>query len=324
MSDDNWYQSDTHNPYSGGSSNQFRSAHYAQKTSALAILSVLSGVLSFPMMCLCFLSIPFSVFAIVCGHMSRGVVRNSNGEYGGLEMATVGMVMGYASLLIMGSFMLVGLTAQQNVPPIAVPAPAPTAPSQNDEPSVAEGTVLLRLAEGQLRSGTDAALGVSTTNGDAAALARHYIETLHVLDKTHFSESNEAAVATPRAYRVFVQLNAESIAFLVDVPELSRFTPEAREILRERSWLIAQRSVDDILPEGKELAVAIYSNGATEYIMTGVTARNGPSDAGLKNSEATATELAVFFLLDKRPAKSMPDEEPVDSQIKPKEAPAEI
>ena len=38
--------------------------------SALAILSMVSGIVSVPMICACFLSIPFSLFAVVSGHIS--------------------------------------------------------------------------------------------------------------------------------------------------------------------------------------------------------------------------------------------------------------
>lgn len=325
MTNDNWQ-----NPYEEGPSRQFRSAHYAQKTSALAVLSVASGILSFPMMCLCFLSIPFSIFAIVCGHMSRGVVRDSNGEYGGMEMATIGMLMGYVSLLIMGGMLIFGLASQNNFQPGAVPVPQPMTDESDSDVSVDTddtentGAILLLQAEDRLESEDAPAMGVETTDGDAEALARHYIETLNVLDSTHFSETNREADAPAREYRVFVQLNADSVAFLVSVPELNRFTPEAREILYERSWLIAQRSVDDILAEGSRLAVAIYSSGRTHHVMTGVTARSGPADAGLKKSGTKTEALAAFFQLDARPAEAGNAEEPVDSQIKPKEAPAEL
>ena len=74
------------------------SAFYAQRTSALAILSLIFGLLSIPLMCLCFTAIPFSIGAIIMGHMSRGIVRDTNGRYSGIEMATFGMVLGYCTL----------------------------------------------------------------------------------------------------------------------------------------------------------------------------------------------------------------------------------
>ena len=298
----------------------FHRAHYAQKTSALAILSVISGLMSFPLMCCVIFSIPFSVFAIVSGHMARGIVRKSNGEYSGIEMATFGMIMGYATLLLMGGFLALGMISKQSVPR---PVRAPQVATQG------AGEVLLSQAESQLKRSEDAASGVATTEGDAKALANHFIETLNILDETHFSETNEDVENKPREYRVFAQLNEDSVAFLVAVEDLDRFTPEARETLYERCWIIAQRSVDDILLSGEKLAVAIYSESGPDHIMIGVSAKSGPADAGLNNQNGSAAELAEFFQLDERPHEVETDYLPIDSQIDNKAAedvslPAEI
>ncbi|MEQ9409919.1 MAG: DUF4190 domain-containing protein [Fuerstiella sp.] len=307
------------NPFENTSrQTSYRSAVYAQKTSALAILSVIAGLLSYPMMCLCFLSIPFSIFAIVCGHMSRGIVRDSDGEYSGLEMATFGMLLGYISLVLMGTFLLYSIGGRD--------VPIPATPTSVTVTPQAEGDVLLKQAEGQLLAETEtAAIGVSTTDQDAVRLAEHYIETLHVLDATHFAETNPGAATTPRAYRVFVQLNDDSIAFLVQVPELSRFTPAAVQTLQERCWLIAQRSVDELLPEGRKLAVALYSATGVESVMIGVTVRSSTADAGLQNTDATPGELATFFRLPDLPTSRLNDATPpIDSQIDNKSAPGEL
>lgn len=290
------------------------SAYAAQKTSALAILAVVSGLLSFPMMCLCFISIPFSVFAIVCGHMARGIIRESNGEYGNVETATLGLVLGYTSLLVMGTMLaLPMLWRTTGGPGPTITSGIPATPEQ----------ILLKQAEGQLLGRSDEqAMGVSTTDGDARSLASHYIETLNVLDATFFEETSEAAVVQDHPYRVFVQLNDDGAAFLIRVPDLNRFTPAALETLRERCWLIAQRSVDDVLPEGAALAVAIYSDTQSELIMIGVTARSNETAAGLDHSEADSGQLASFFRLPKQVAERAETAEAgVDSKIDNKATP---
>ena len=318
MADDNWYQ----NPYEDGTTRQFRSARYAQRTSALAVLSLAAGIMSFPMMCLCFLSLPVSIFAIVCGHMSRSVVRGGQGEYSGLEMATVGLLLGYTSLIFMAGMLLFGALSHDNSPPATRPARPTVVVQKSSTPEA--GQVLLQQAEALLRSADGNSMGIETTDGDAADLARHYIETLEKLDQTHFGESNEGAVTETRRYRVFVQLNKDSVAFLVDVPELERFTPEAKQILIERSWLIAQRSVDDILSSGDRVAVALYSNGTAQRIMAGVTAKEGPWDAGLRMADGTAADLASFFELDQRPAPNRSSTGAPGSKIETRQAPAEL
>lgn len=64
-------------------------------TNTLAIVSLVAGVLGF---------VPFphpfiaGVVAIITGHMARGQIRRT-GE-GGLELATVGLILGYAHLAL--------------------------------------------------------------------------------------------------------------------------------------------------------------------------------------------------------------------------------
>ncbi len=304
--------------------NRAVSAVDTQRASALAILSVVAGVLSVPMMCLCFFSLPFSLFAIVFGHVVRGAgvpghVSSSR------EIATAGMLLGYFSLIMVGGALLLGFGASKVIPP-AVPTAVPQA--QND--AAVASAALLTQAESQLLANSETkAIGVSTTDADADALAAHFIETLHLLDSTHFAETNEDVQAEPRAYRVFAQINDGSVALLVRVPDLERFTPSALQTLRERCWLIAQRSVDDLLEEGDRLAVALYAETGVKHIMTGVAAKSGPSEAGMQKPDATLNDLAAFFQLvqtsETNAAQSRGNANGrVDSQIDNKATPGEL
>ena len=305
MSDRNPYQNPMNDDYRDS---PYRSAYYAQKTSALAILSVLSGLASFPLMCLCFVSIPFSVFAIVSGHMARGIVRDTKGQYSGMEMATFGLLLGYLSLFLMTAFLLVSMFAGDHSTSTRVTTITQTSST---------GNVLLEQAKGQINGGTEeATFGVSTTDQDAEALAKHYVETLHVLDATHFTETNSAEDLPKRDYRAFVQLNEKSAAFLLLVPDYDRFTKPALEILHERCWLIAQRTLDDVLPEQSDLAVAIYSVDGAKVVMTGETQRTAPSKAGLKKTSTSEKVLAKFFVLPTPGKTRKADSKPsVDSRI---------
>lgn len=297
------------NRHQNGTVNPYRSAVHAQKTSALAILSVISGLLSFPMMCLLVLSLPFSIFAIVSGHMARGVVKDGNGEYSGLEMATFGMILGYFSLAIMGGLLMVWVLASSPSGSNVIISRGSRAQANN---------VLLEEATSQLLAGTEeATFGVSTSDENAQALAQHYVDTLHLLDKTHFQETDESADIAPREYRAYVRLNEDSAAFLLLVPEYERFTDAAKGTLHESCWMIGQRSVDDILPRKSDLAVAIYSASGCERVMTGVTKADGGAEAGLKKKRASENSLASFFRLAERKSTPVADAtaEQVESQI---------
>ena len=312
MSEENSFNQSFDDRYS-----PYRTTHQLQKTSVLSVLSLISGILSYPMMCLCFFSIPLSVFAIVTGHMARSVIRDSRGEYGGGESALIGLLLGYGSLVVMGG-MLIVYSWSMSVVPTVVPPPAPTV--------VSEGEILLDQAEAHLLVDSgEATSGISTCEYNAANLAAHYVETLRIVDNAQFAETNPDAEEESRAYRAFAQLNSDSVAFLLFVPEYARFTDAARNTLSEGCWLIAQRSVDELLAEGDQLAVAIYSPESCQQIMLGTTARGGPATAGLSNGDADRQQLAAFFRLPER-ATTTRDSDAVefDSQIDNKRSPGDL
>ena len=61
---------DDWNPYQASWTPSDSNQRDWQAVSALSILSLVSGIVSVPMICACFLSIPFSLFAVVSGHIS--------------------------------------------------------------------------------------------------------------------------------------------------------------------------------------------------------------------------------------------------------------
>ena len=65
----------------------------AQTTSTLAIVSLISGIVSW------FL-IPFiaAIAAVITGHMAKSEIRKSNGVLTGNGLATAGLVLGYVQL----------------------------------------------------------------------------------------------------------------------------------------------------------------------------------------------------------------------------------
>lgn len=328
-------------PFEHEAGNQFRQARYASRTSALAVLSLISGIVSFPMMCCLIVSIPFSVFAIVCGHLSRGIIRQSRGEYAGTEMATFGLLMGYVSLILMGGVLLYGVRTVDDV--IQTVSPSKT-------PAADVGAVLLQQAEQTLQNEMTVYAGSSTTKAEATALARHVVETLEVFDRTHLEAAEslpdqeaEAAQPPQTTYRAFAQINADSIAVLIHVAELPRFTDDARILLQERCWLIVQRSVDDLLPENANLAVAIYGPdndgpGKASSILIGHTQRSGDALAGLQTDSGSRQQLQAFFRLSGRHPEAAanqpgPDAEavaaedagsPIDARPLPDGLPAEV
>ncbi len=79
-----------------------RTPYTSPPTNTLAIVSVISGVLSWFML-------PFvgAVVAVVTGHMARGEIKNSGGTQSGDGLAIAGLVLGYLHLI----FFCLGLLA---------------------------------------------------------------------------------------------------------------------------------------------------------------------------------------------------------------------
>jgi hypothetical protein len=65
-----------------------------QKNSSNAIISIIAGILGI------FVPIIPSVIAVITGHMAKREIRASAGTLGGDGLATAGLILGYAGLVI--------------------------------------------------------------------------------------------------------------------------------------------------------------------------------------------------------------------------------
>jgi len=82
----------------------------AVKTSALAIWSLVLGILG--LLCFSFLA---GIPAIICGHMGRSQIRQSNGTLGGEGLALAGLILGYAGTIIT-TIAMIGIIAAISIP----------------------------------------------------------------------------------------------------------------------------------------------------------------------------------------------------------------
>ena len=67
----------------------------AVQTSSLAIVSLVSGIASW-----IFLPIVGAIIAVISGHLAKKEINESGGQLGGMEMANVGLVLGYVHLAL--------------------------------------------------------------------------------------------------------------------------------------------------------------------------------------------------------------------------------
>ncbi len=89
----------------------------APPTSDAAVASLVCGILSWS-----FLPIVGAILAVILGHVAKTDIRRSDGRLGGDGIATLGLLLGYASLSLaaLAIIALVLLTALGIVIPIAI------------------------------------------------------------------------------------------------------------------------------------------------------------------------------------------------------------
>ncbi len=68
----------------------------AQQNSSTAVISLVMGILGWS-----FFPVLGSIVAVITGHMAKKEIRESLGRLGGDGMATAGLILGYAGLVIM-------------------------------------------------------------------------------------------------------------------------------------------------------------------------------------------------------------------------------
>ncbi|MDA1229691.1 MAG: DUF4190 domain-containing protein, partial [Planctomycetota bacterium] len=280
--------------------------------SALSILSMISGIVSIPLICTCFVSIPFSVFAIVAGHISRGICRRSQGRVTGSGMAVAGLSMGYVSLLITASMFAFVFAARFNGP-AGFPGPAGpvAAPQWTFESDGAEqlneaiATVSSSSSGGNSEEATDLALHLQSSLHDVAQQLQSGstptavnstdpTDAELVAEQVPVSESPAIAAELPersggielqkalRESTVYCALNPDSCAFLVAIRNLSELNEADRETLSQMIWLAAGRSADGHLDIGDRIAVALIHDDGLQEISLGNFERSDQYDAGLE------------------------------------------
>ncbi len=73
----------------------FQASQPVKPNSSLATTSLILGILGWTL-----LPIIGAIVAVITGHMAKSEIRKSNGQLAGDGMATAGLILGYASLVI--------------------------------------------------------------------------------------------------------------------------------------------------------------------------------------------------------------------------------
>ena len=324
------------NPYQASWTQSSSINVQSQAVSALSIWSMISGIVSVPMICLCFLSIPFSLFAIVSGHISRSICRRSQGRVTGDGMAVAGLSLGYMTLLVTIGIWVTWLAAFSMTPKFA---PGPPGPPITAPPAMTQSDAAEQLDQAIAMS----SLGLSAGNSEeATTLALHLQASLRdisqqlqagrlpVSDRTAqpdpTAESSAIVAELPETSggiglqqalaeaMVYCALQEDSCAFLVVIQNWTETGEADRSTLSQMIWLAAGRSIKDDANEGDDFAVALVSNGLLVEISLGHHERSDHFDAGLqqRGPADVAMRLSLEQFFEPMQAESMPD--PADGE----------
>lgn len=102
--------------------------------------------------------------------------------------------------------------------------------------------------------------GIAVGNSpEAVALARQFSTSLKSVRTELFTKGRESALSlTNGEFITYCQLRSDACVFLVHVPELRRFTGEAKEALAELAWANAQEVLQErAAPPPRTVAVGV-------------------------------------------------------------------
>lgn len=137
--------------------------------------------------------------------------------------------------------------------------------------------------------------GEGTYHGNtevARELAKAFSEKVKELEGELFTggKENRAVSLTGEEFLTYCQLNEDSVAFLVHVPQFKRYKGEVRDSLLELTWAIAQ-SLMEGHPQGESLEIAIGLRGTMMYGGSAIGTQGGNP----KYENSFSIDKDVFF-----------------------------
>jgi hypothetical protein len=145
---------------------------------------------------------------------------------------------------------------------------------------------------------------VHGNTAEAQALAERLSREMKIIRESMFvggnAESLDMQVITKGEFLVFCQLNQDSCAFLIHVPEMRRYTSSAKDSIAELAYGTAARLLDSAQKiEVKKLAIATRGNMLYDRVIVGdyvFQSKNALSRAQKVASDSVlAPSLNSFF-----------------------------
>lgn len=244
--------------------------------SAIAIVSLVLGLVSFPAMCL---GAPLAMLGLSLGIAAIVSIRRSAGSRKGLPFAVAGVVTSLAWFGVVGP---VFLELRRNFAEFAeVARNLPESPTKQ--------------AEANLRAsaGDQVAFG---NNPEAEILASIMLEEIRMYRESAFTKG---PASSRGEFRVHCELHEDTCAFLVHVPDLHTFVADAEEDINEMAWIIAQEILEESeFPDGGRLAVGLKGTINLQDVQTGRHFKGWDDDKEIEAGErdiVTDWDLGEFF-----------------------------
>lgn len=208
------------------------------RTTPLATASLVLGIIS-AIGAFCILTLPLAFIGLILGVIAIVKVGNSGGMLKGKGLATAGVLLCLVGLAGGGYFLM---KAKQRV---------------NDRVAGVKVIDHFKAAERKIgtKSGDKTGFGNSP---EAEALAGQFAERLGLMRKIGIEGSAKKKPSlSGGSFLTFCQLDEDSCAFLVHVPDFRNFEDDAKDFINESAWMIAQQLLKETpLPDGAALAVA--------------------------------------------------------------------
>jgi Domain of unknown function (DUF4190) len=249
--------------------------------SMLGVFSMIAGIVSPMLCCLCYLSLFSSVTAIITGHLSLAEINRSQGRVSGRPLAIIGLAIGYPMLLL--TLLMIGFGVYSNMND-----QGEVTETETPSLSTASGEQALRNAEMKILS--DSQDGVYGNTAKAKALAKAFSEEMKILREALFTEDDRKLQITGGNFVTFCELHEDRALFLVHVPAYRDFEQEAKDDLADLAWMTAQTVVEGTLQERDRLAVGMKGTLLYGSVMVGYVGAEDPNSTGTDKDV-----LADFF-----------------------------
>lgn len=143
-------------------------------------------------------------------------------------------------------------------------------------------------------------------NTEGHTLARLYSNRIAFMRMKYFSGSeNDGFSLSGGEFITYCHVDSDSCVFLVHVPELRRYTGDAKASLEEFAWLAAWQALSQMNMEARELAVGVKGAALYSTVMVGsfVPDSDSPLDAiSVKSEDRLDREILYPFFAPDVPA----------------------